>query len=499
MQRPEKKLNNIYFGIITGLVVAGGAVAAAYFSWLAIPIVLALLFFITTLVIIFDKPWLGVVLVAFFLPFERIGGFNIMGETTLRISQVLAVATIAGWLLYYLIIRKKSYPQPLVFWPLLAYLAIAALSIINSINVSRAVSVFIFTMFVIVLALIIPQLIRREKHLRLVIISLLLSALAVSLFGLYQFAGDVVGLPASLTGLREHYTQSVFGFPRVHATALEPLYFANYLLIPIAIAFMLWVNRSSLGFVSKAKIINFINRPWFLLAVVLFGATALILALSRGGYLGLAATGIALTILGWRKIFKLQNIILIIVVALVIIIGAVSFINFSGKFSLDTFLGQATEFQTGAGIEERFSTFTEAEKLFRAHPLLGIGIGSFGPEVAKYPHRMPEGGWLIVNNETLEILCENGILGLGAIIITLVIIYGQGLAAWARARQIADTKSRVYLRSVLGGSLAALTGILVQYQTFSTLYIIHIWFLIGLICALVIVINNKLSDPGYEN
>ncbi len=483
----------VVLAVIATLVGAG---LAAYFSWLAIPIVIGILVFLTAIVLVLDKPWLGVALVAFFLPFERIGGIEIVGETTLRLSQVFAVVTIASWILYYLLIKRRSYARPAIMWPLLAYLAFAAISIVNAVNFERALTVYVFSAFVIIFALTIPQVVRTVRQARWIIWALLLSALIVSLFGLYQFAGDVVGLPESLTGLREHYTGSVFGFPRVHSTALEPLYFANYLLIPIAIAFLLWLGKTKLAVKDKAgKLARIFNSRWFLLAVVLTGIIALVLTLSRGGYLGLIATAVMLLIIGWRQIFTHRNIYIIVIAALAIAVAAIGFLNFSGRFSVDAFIEQATEYQGGAGVEERYQTYDEAKKLFAAHPLFGVGIGNFGPEVATYPHRMPEGGWLIVNNEPLELLAETGILGFAAIMGMLIILFWQSVLSWRKLKNITSEPDRRFLRAVLGGLVAALVGILVQYQTFSTLYILHIWFVIGLMTAVCVLIHLRSQKP----
>ncbi|MFC1617992.1 O-antigen ligase family protein [Patescibacteria group bacterium] len=475
----------IWLLAVTVIAVIAGAGLAAYFSALAIPIVIGLVILLAAIILIFDKPWLGVLLVAFFLPFERIGGFDIVGQTTLKISQVFAAATIISWLFYYLLIKRRAFVVPKILWPVLAYIAIAAISILNAANTGRAVSVFLFTLFVMIFALIIPQVVFKTKHVRKIVFAILLAAVIVSLFGLYQFAGDVVGLPETITGLRSHYTESVFGFPRIHSTASEPLYFANYLLIPIALAVMLFLLAKPKQAVSFWR-----SRSFYLIAIVLT-VMALVLTLSRGGYLGLIATAVMLLILGWRYVWRAKNILIFVGIGAVVAIAAIAFINFSGNFSLDTFLGQATELEQGAGIVERQETYDQAIDLFWQHPLTGIGIGNFGPEVAKYAHKMPESGWAIVNNEPLELLVETGILGAAAIASVIIIVIWQAIVALRQVRFLKDEKKRRLLYAILAGLLAAFIGIIVQYQTFSTLYIMHVWFVIGLIIAMISIIKLK--------
>ena len=73
---------------------------------------------------------------------------------------------------------------------------------------------------------------------------LFVSLAIVSIFGIYQFLGDLVlGLPTFLTGLRPQYTKAVFGYPRVQATAIEPLYFAGMLFWPMFLMILLLLNN----------------------------------------------------------------------------------------------------------------------------------------------------------------------------------------------------------------------------------------------------------------
>jgi O-antigen ligase len=120
---------------------------------------------------------------------------------------------------------------------------------------------------------------------------------------------------------------------------------------------------------------------------------------------------------------------------------------------------------------------------------LGIGIGNFGPNVAGYPPSAPEEGWLIVNNEPLEILAETGILGFLSIILFLGCLFFRGLYAAFKSKDL-------YLKIWLIGLLAVLLAFAVQYQTFSTLYITHIWVAIGLLAATQ---NIFQKNKGIKN
>ena len=143
---------------------------------------------------------------------------------------------------------------------------------------------------------------------------------------------------------------------------------------------------------------------------------------------------------------------------------------------MDVFLGQATEYEEGASIVERFSTYHKAWELIKRNPWLGVGIGGFGPEVAPGSHVVPKEGWQIVNNEYLELWAETGIFGLLSFLLLVFIIVIRSIKVWLRSND-------VFAKTVVVGLTIAFLGILAQYMTFSILFIMHIWVLIGIIVA----------------
>jgi O-antigen ligase len=95
----------------------------------------------------------------------------------------------------------------------------------------------------------------------------------------------------------------------------------------------------------------------------------------------------------------------------------------------------------------------------------------------------------------LELLAENGAVGLIAFAILCLAIFFRAAVAYFRSQD-------KLLKALILGLSLALVGILVQYATFSTLYIFHIWFLIGLLAAICNVILNqksKIEDHKLKN
>lgn len=453
------------------VIVALAFLIGALFSKLTPLLIMGLLVSAILFVFILKKPIWGIFLVALLLPFERLGSYEMSG-LTIRPSQLVFILTLVCWITWALVHKKFSLAKNPIFWPAMVFIGLNVLSITNALNVERSTMVLLFTAFTILISFIIPNLVDDQEKLKKLIWFLLLGYLLVTLFGLFQFLGDIIGLPTSITGLREHYTKEILGFPRVQSTTLEPLYFANYLLLPISLLYAWFLSKS-----SKIKSLH-------LILLLALGVVNLILTVSRGGYIALAVSIIVVSLFLVKKIIKPKNIAIILIILVIIGLVSVRFLNLDNAF--EKFKEHALAIFYGASYNERVYTFEQAQIIWQQNPIIGQGPGSFGPYLSAHPYVTPPEGWNIVNNEPLELLAETGILGLLAIIVIALILIFRTIKAIRKA-------NNPYLKAIAIGLLAAFLGVVVQYQTFSILYITHIWFLIGLMVAVqnIILIKNK--------
>lgn len=445
-------MKKIAIGII-GIALLGAAIALGPLPTLAGVISLAVFLFIL------QKPTRGVVLAAFFLPFERLGAVELSG-LTVRISQLLIIVTFLSWLGSGFLRKKIQLPRNELFWFIIAFLTVNLLSLLNAVNLQRSLIVFFYTVFTLSVVLIVPMIIREKKIMEQVIRALLAGFVVVCVFGIYQFLGDMIGLPQSLTGLRDIYTKNILGFTRVQSTALEPLYFANYLLIPLGIIAVLFLRKTGPW------------KPWVLALLFALGGVNLVLTVSRGGYIALF---VMLGILGawqFRRLFTWRNIAYSTVI--IISIAGLTLTFFSGV--VGDFVQHTGNLFGGASYEERVETISLAWESFYLHPLVGTGVGGFGPVASIHPFTKPSDGWKIVNNESLELLAETGILGLLSFIMIVSVVFGRSFTAVRESRDD-------YLTALPIAFSVTFAGILVQYQTFSVLYIMHVWFLVGLMVS----------------
>ncbi|MDD5043845.1 MAG: O-antigen ligase family protein [Patescibacteria group bacterium] len=419
---------------------------------------------------ILKNPVRGIYLITFFLPFEYIGSYDWRG-ITIRPSQVLAVLTIVAWILDGLGKKSLKFVRNPIFLPVALYLLVNIIALVNAPNLAHSILVLFFIIFTVGFGFTLPNLVGQKDELIKVIKILFVSTFLVSLFGLYQFIGDMAGLPEWLTGLRHQYTKEILGFTRVQSTFLEPLYFANFLIIPIC---LLFANLSEYR-TEKSK--------WkvFEIIVLVLALVNFILTVSRGAYLGLFFALLTLAIIYRKKFLKPRFLFfrqwrtsLWLACFLLLVIISSQFLG--GQFG--NFVLHLKDSFSGAAFFERAETFGLAIQAWQEHPIVGIGPGSFGPWVYVSPFIIPEVGWKIVNNLYLEILAESGILGLGFFLWALVILFIKQIKVIGQSRRIAPTVFPIAV-----GLLAAFVGVFIQYNTFSIIYIMQVWFLVGLIIA----------------
>jgi len=430
-----------------------------------------------------NRWWLLLLIIS--VPFERIPSWNLVllgHSVTLRINLIIAVIGILAFGVETL--RHTNWgPRHPAFW-LAAYLLIALLSLVTSIDKGRSVVAFIATAICIAAALVVARVMQRYR------LSTLLkviagTAAAVSLFGLYQFLGDSAGLSTHFTGLRPIYTKSVFGFPRVQSTGLEPLFFANYLIVPIMLVAGLAFSR-----LLRAK--RFV--PVLILYILILALT-----LSRGGIIGAGGGLVVLGVVLWRhsnwrsRTYTTLSVVAGAVLAVGLIYGATALTNkkpHSGTKAVDSYVHQSTHVTSGAGSadSDRVLDRKLALRAFKDRPILGQGLGSFGTyakgvDPVDYP---PSTNSPTVNNEYFEVLAETGLLGLLALAGFVVTL---GMRVYAALRQPLEPLPRVWLWSLA----IAVVAFGIQYYAFSTLYIMNIWVAVGLLMGLSASASRKNS------
>lgn len=444
-----------------------------HFDWTGAVLGLSMVTAVWLGVTVWRHPQLGLWCILFFLPFERIPSLNLAG-VTLRINfffgLMMGLVVLGG----YLTRRWLPRPHPLAI-PVVAYLLGAVLSLFGAIEQTHALVVLGFTVFTMSFAWIVVELLKTPAQLRRSMDVLFVASAVVGLFGLYQFLGDAVGLPATLTGLKEGYSLSVLGFPRIQAFSVEPLYLGSYLLLPLGLLYSVLMLRVKTSW-SRGWL-------WGLLGLL---SLVLILTVSRGAYLAGSVTLLWLIVTLPRETFDLRHVAIGLLVVAGLGVGTWWFVSQGRDDALDQFVEHVTvgDLEQGESTQGRLTAFDVALEAWQDHPWFGIGLGNFGAYVKAYPDPRDIEGYDIVNNEYLEVLAETGLAGFIPFVALIVTVLARSFFAFRRTHDS-------LIRAGLAGTTAAFVGVLVQYNFFSTLFIVYVWVLIGLVIAC----QNLAFDP----
>ncbi|MBI2448226.1 O-antigen ligase family protein [Candidatus Microgenomates bacterium] len=404
------------------------------------------------------------------LPMERIGSFDFAGFT-IRLSQIFVVALIFIISWRFLFLNKKIYiPKSLIFY--LVFLLAGLISLTVAQNLDRGIHVLAFSTFMFFVPFALVSAIDSKQKFNVALAIFLGTTILAAIFGFFQFSGDLLGLPQYLTGLSNRYTHNVFGLPRIQSTFIEPLYFANFLIAPVLIFL-------SASFFSDEKK----NKTWFFIGFLTL-LLSLLLTFSKGGIIATTIALIVFLILRAKIVFHKKNYILLLISLLVFFISLFA-VSKIGGYSWDKSYEKAYNiiFQ-GGSIKERQESYAVAIDAFRHNPWVGIGIGNFGPYFSGYPVNVPEAGWPIVNNQYLEILSEIGTIGFLAFLLFIISVFWQSIFSYIRSHDR-------WIKTLIFALSLSFFAILLQYATFSTIYIMHVWVIIGLILIAQRLSNNE--------
>jgi len=417
-------------------------------------------------------------LAVFLLPLERVLVLK-LGDTSVRFTHLFLLIAILLWLYRKSIewIENKSYKQlfkeydkkfykiTVLYKLIVIYFVVLGFGLIFAQDFQRSCKVFLYTVFILGIIFFIPQFFHRIKEITFTIKIFLFSSLLTCLFGIYQFIADMAGLGLNWTFLTERYTKSILGFTRIQAFFVEPLYFANFLIFPIIFCILLLMKG-----VKKVK------TKIFLWLTLFFCIINFVLANARGAFIALFFVLLLMFAFNHKKFSKEFYYSIITVIVLIAVMGSIFY--FTAPQSLGgKFVYHAIHPFQGAAFDERRETFSSAWQMFKEHKIIGNGPGSFGVLAPLKEWEVRE-NWKIVNNLYLELLAENGILGFMVMMVFFILLIWYLYKAY-------KTTSNKLLKVLLQGFILVILGILIQYNTFSIIYLPYVWIVMGLGVALL--------------
>jgi O-antigen ligase len=417
------------------------------------------------------------------LPFERIPSLQI-GGGNIRVSQILVF--LGFWVMGVLYFKKDKSLSETKFNKLNYFLSLFLVFSIPSYFVATNVQRFwiteVGTLFVFgaffLLSNFVEDVYCQARN-------LMATLIFVSLFGVYQFFGDLAGLPIYLTGLRETYTKIVFGIPRIQATAIEPLYFAGMLFFGLFFVIGHLMNQNhSLRYELQKKLL-FSSGTTNVLIFILF-CVVFLLTISKAAIIEmiilLPIFVYFIGLINGIDIYrKLKNFAGYFGIFLFVFVSYLSF-NSTGNGVFQGIVGNFVTTISGesASAVERNAFLQGFNNLIENRAVFGIGSGQYGVLAPSTISVESNEGYLIVNNVYLEVWLEHGIV---PVIIFISFLARVLYLLYKKTIQEIKTNVEVSTLSAIFGF--TLIAYFIQWTTFSPIFIMPIFIILGLGARLV--------------
>jgi len=286
--------------------------------------------------------------------------------------------------------RPVTRPPTAIRRLIYSFFIIACISLVNAVNIHAGLAYLYLLAAYLVIFFIILRHIEGIFELRRLIFSALLAGVVACAWSIYQ--SREAGLFAS-----RYIYASTFG---------NPIFFSQYLsvMIPLSLAMMLSESR------TQPKLALFLKYCFYLGAVGI-SLLLLIVARSRGAYLGLASMivycTIAAFIISAKRIKRILLSVSIILIILAVSVGAVLWPNVQASV-------KEREFQNLM----RAHVWSSSMNLIKDHPVLGVGSGNFQYvypfyRTEKEKEATPKGiKYTKAHNVLLHVWSEMGIFGI---------------------------------------------------------------------------------------
>lgn len=356
------------------------------------------------------------------------------------------------------IVFKKARPltKHSIIMPIVLYIIFITISTVTSNDIIGSFRDLAIHLTSIGFVFVMVNSINSKKDFNILIVLLILSAILVAMYGLYQFATGNIEMEdkwvdeATNPDLQTRI-YSVFGNPNI---------FAEYLImiIPISVS-LFWFSKK-------------IHKKGLFLVTSMILALALLLTMSRGGWIGFAFSALVFILLVEKRLLLL---------AVPVGIGGLFFLP-------DTILNRIFSIVNLADSSNnyRIRMWKITLEVIKDNWLVGVGFGHlpFKAAFETYTRTMPT---YHAHNTYLETMAEMGILGFIVFISFLFVLFKYAIKKLVKGND-------KYIKVISSGLLAGLAAVLAHGLVENVLYIPRIitsfWILVGLILTLVRIVDS---------
>ncbi|MCJ7546610.1 MAG: O-antigen ligase family protein [Deltaproteobacteria bacterium] len=373
-------------------------------------------------------------------------------EITFRMDDLLLIIIVITWL-----VRTAVYKELAVFrltplhTPIALYMSASLLATLIGMvmgKVGVATGLFfnlkIFEYFIVFFMVV--NYVREEKEIKTFVILILLVALMVNLYALYQVpSGERVSAP-------------------FEGEQGEPNTLGGYLVVIISVTLALFLLRS------------FGQRTNLLIPLLVLSGASVMFTQSRGSWLGLICMSAPFMLLSPKRIFFIIGAIFLLI-TLPYFAPQSTKERFTGTFRPDPGFDRTERFM-GQGLDpsasERLTSYKKGFERWKKRPIFGYGVTGAG----------------FIDGQFLRVLVETGIVGIA---LFLFLLWRMALFLWDTYRSVDDP----FFKALYLGMLGALTGLIGHSISASSFIIVRImepfWFLMGLTVAYTMLKRERLA------
>jgi O-antigen ligase len=369
---------------------------------------------------------------------QVIGGQTTAREITFRIDDLLLFIIVLTWVARGAIYKEfTAFRLTPLHTPIALFMAASLLATMLGMvrgNVSVASGLFfnlkILEYFIVFFMVV--NYVKEEKEIKTFVILILLVALCVNLYALYQVpSGERVSAPFERYG--------------------EPNTLGGYLVVIISLSLSLFLMRS------------FGQRTNLLIPLLVLSGAIVMFTQSRGSWLGVICMSAPFMLLSPKRFFFIVGAFFFILV-LPYIAPQSTKERFAGTFQVDPGF-ERNERVMGQGLDpsssERVGGYKTGFEKWKKRPLLGYGVTGAG----------------FIDGQFIRVLVETGIIGFA---LFLFLLWRMALFLWDTYQSVDDP----FFKALYLGMLGALTGLIGHSISANSFIIVRImepfWFLMGL-------------------
>lgn len=448
------------------MLMASGLAALASVPTLEVTIAVAAALFVVVLTLI--RPEAGVIALVAVVPFSSPLKVT-LGEVDIAPTEPMVALFALAWLLRSGSERHFVVPQGRVLAPLGALLALVLASMLVAEKLGLAAKEAIKWAEIFLLYVFVAVHFRDRRWILALLGALFLVASIEALYGIYQF----------VTGTGPAFF-AVGVFMRAHGHFGQPNPYAGYLasVIPLAMAMAIAAPGRSFRLCSAAA-----------LALL---ATATVMSLSRGAWLGLSLALVAMYVV-WRPGAGRRLAPLALSAIVVAILGLLNLLPAVVTERLGPTVEQFGVYDVSDvrptpenfAVVERLAHWQAGWRMLVEHPWLGVGAGNYPARYDEYALR----GWPEslghAHNYYLNMAAEAGLAAFGALAWLLV-------AAFATVRQ--GLKGEADFRRALVAGLLGSTIVFTVHSLFDNLLVHSMAVQVGVILGLAEAARHPLME-----